>query len=121
MGLQGYVGSAEDQRRIRRQEKEREDRKKQFEDKKKRSDANVDAAGLRQFGAGTSEVLQCLHSCFCMCICLQKSTLTCLSRHGLQMQRDMLCICQHACSNETHFLDRRLLLHHLRAFCIAGG
>ena len=56
MGLQGYVGSAEDQRRIRRQEKEREDRKKQFEDKKKQSDANVDAAGLRQFGTGTTEV-----------------------------------------------------------------
>ncbi len=53
MGLQGYVGSAEDQRRIRRQEKEREDRKRQFEDKKKQSDANVDAAGLRQFGTGT--------------------------------------------------------------------
>ena len=56
MGLQGYVGSAEDQRRIRRQEKEREERKKQFEDKKKQSDANVDGAGLRQFGAGTAEV-----------------------------------------------------------------
>ncbi|CAL5228756.1 g11943 [Coccomyxa viridis] len=56
MGLQGYVGSAEDQRRIRRQEKEREERKRQFEDKKKQSDANVDAAGLRQFGTGTSEL-----------------------------------------------------------------
>ena len=56
MGLQGYVGSAEDQRRIRRQEKEREERKKQFEEKKKQSDANVDAAGLRQFGTGTAEV-----------------------------------------------------------------
>ena len=56
MGLQGYVGSAEDQRRIRRQEKDREERKKQFEDKKKQSDANVDGAGLRQFGTGTAEV-----------------------------------------------------------------
>ncbi|CAK0782364.1 hypothetical protein CVIRNUC_005652 [Coccomyxa viridis] len=56
MGLQGYVGSAEDQRRIRRQEKDREERKKQFEDKKKQSDANVDGAGLRQFGTGTAEL-----------------------------------------------------------------
>lgn len=56
MGLQGYVGSAEDQRRIRRQEKEREDRRNEFEKKKLQSDANVDAAGLRKFGAGVSEV-----------------------------------------------------------------
>lgn len=56
MGLQGYVGSAEDQRRIRRQEKEREEKKKQFEKLKQQSDANVDAAGIRQFGVGTSEV-----------------------------------------------------------------
>ena len=56
MGLQGYVGSAEDQRRIRRQEKEREEKKKEFEKAKQQSDANVDGSGLRQFGAGTSEV-----------------------------------------------------------------
>ncbi|CAL8471113.1 g10655 [Coccomyxa elongata] len=58
MGLQGYVGSAEDQRRIRRQEKEREEKKKQFEKAKQQSDANVDGSGLRQFGAGTSETLE---------------------------------------------------------------
>jgi protein FAM50 len=65
MGLQGYVGSAEDQRRIRRQEKEREERRKEFEQKKQQSDANVDAAGFRKFGAGTSEALSAfplLHS-----------------------------------------------------------
>lgn len=55
MGLQGYVGNADDQRRIRRQEKEREEKKAQYEKKKAQSDANVDAAGLRVFGAGTSE------------------------------------------------------------------
>ncbi|KAK9807062.1 hypothetical protein WJX72_012353 [[Myrmecia] bisecta] len=58
MGLQGYVGSSEDARRIRRQEKEREEQKKKFNERIKASDANVDAAGLRQFGAGVSEVLE---------------------------------------------------------------
>ncbi len=67
MGLQGYVGSGEDQRRIRRQEKEREEKKKLYEKAKEQSDANVEGAGLRQFGAGTSEVstlehLQIIHS-----------------------------------------------------------
>lgn len=56
MGLQGYVGNAEDVRRIRRQEKQRESEKKKFEDLRKASAANIDAAGLRQFGAGASEV-----------------------------------------------------------------
>jgi hypothetical protein len=56
MGLDGYVGSAEDTRRIRRQEKQREEQKKKFEDLKKQSDANVDAAGLRQFGTAKTEV-----------------------------------------------------------------
>lgn len=58
MGLQGYVGNAEDVRRIRRQEKQRESEKKKFEDLRKASAANIDAAGLRQFGAGASEVSQ---------------------------------------------------------------
>lgn len=53
-GMGGYVGSSEDQRRILRQEKEREAQRRQFEDEKKKlENAN---AGLRQFGAGTSEV-----------------------------------------------------------------
>jgi len=55
MGLQGYVGGAEDVQRIRRQEKKREEEKKKFEEQKKRSDANVDAAGIKQFGAGKME------------------------------------------------------------------
>lgn len=58
MGLQGYVGSSEDKRRIARQEKQREEERKKFEDRKKQSDANVNAAGLRQFGAGSTEVLE---------------------------------------------------------------
>ena len=56
--MQGYVGNAEDVRRIRRQEKQRESEKKKFEDLRKASAANIDAAGLRQFGAGASEVRQ---------------------------------------------------------------
>lgn len=56
MGLQGYVGNAEDVRRIRRQEKQRESEKKKFDDLRAASAANIDAAGLRQFGAGASEV-----------------------------------------------------------------
>lgn len=47
----GYVGTAEDKRRIARQEKEREEAKKKFEDAK-----NVTTQGLREFGTGTSEV-----------------------------------------------------------------
>jgi len=37
------------------QEKKREEEKKKFEEQKKRSDANVDAAGVKQFGAGKME------------------------------------------------------------------
>jgi hypothetical protein len=56
MGLEGYVGNSADVQRIRRQEKQREQQKKQFEELKAASDAKVDQAGLRQFGAGASEV-----------------------------------------------------------------
>ncbi len=56
MGLDGYVGTAEDSRRIMRQEKQREEQRKKYEALKKQSDANVDAAGLRQFGAAKTEV-----------------------------------------------------------------
>lgn len=62
MGLQGYVGSGEDQRRISRYEKDREEKKRKFEAQKQQSDANIDAAGLRVFGAGTSEARACLPS-----------------------------------------------------------
>jgi protein FAM50 len=56
MGLDGYVGTAEDARRIMRQEKQREEQRKKYEALKKQSDANVDAAGLRQFGSAKTEV-----------------------------------------------------------------
>ena len=49
----GYVGTFEDQKRIRRQEAEREEQKRQHEEAKRKAAAG---AGLRTFGAGTSEV-----------------------------------------------------------------
>ena len=67
MGLQGYVGNAEDQKRIARYEKQRAEKSAAFEKQKAQSDANVDAAGLRVFGAGTSEVP-------CACACMPWST-----------------------------------------------
>lgn len=42
----------------RRYEKKREAQQKAAEDAKKQSDANVDAAGLRKFGAGQAEALE---------------------------------------------------------------
>lgn len=51
-----YIGSAEDARRIRKQEEQREQQRKEFEERKKRGESNVDSAGLRQFGAGQAEV-----------------------------------------------------------------
>lgn len=44
--------------RIRRYEKKREAQQKAAEQQKQQSDANVDAAGLRQFGAGQAEALE---------------------------------------------------------------
>lgn len=57
MGLQGYVGSSQDETRIHRQEKEREDERKRIAELKKETEAKVISAGLRRFGTGTSEVL----------------------------------------------------------------
>ena len=69
MGLQGYVGNAEDQKRIARYEKQRQEKAAEFEKQKKQSDANVDAAGLRVFGAGTSEVPRvCASMPLCACL-----------------------------------------------------
>ena len=59
MGLQGYVGSGEDVRRIRRQEQQLEDERKKREAEKQQREANVSAAGFRQFGKGAAEVLVC--------------------------------------------------------------
>ena len=56
MGLDGYVGNAHDDMRIRAEQKKREEERKRFEELKRQSDANVSKAGLRQFGVATSEV-----------------------------------------------------------------
>lgn len=56
-GMGGYVGSAEDQRRIARQEKERSEQRKHFEETKRKMESGA-GAGLRQFGTGTSELLE---------------------------------------------------------------
>lgn len=53
----GYVGSAEDQRRILRQQKERDQHQQQIQDARKKAEAAANA-GLRQFGAGTTEALE---------------------------------------------------------------
>ena len=52
----GYVGTAEDAARIRRQEKQREEQRKKFEALAKESKDRADGAGLRQFGTSTEEV-----------------------------------------------------------------
>ena len=62
MGLQGYVGSGEDVRRIRRQEQQREEERKKTEAEKQQREANVSAAGFRQFGKGAAEVHTHKHS-----------------------------------------------------------
>mmetsp|Transcript_8090 Transcript_8090/g.24049 ORF Transcript_8090/g.24049 Transcript_8090/m.24049 type:complete len:261 (-) Transcript_8090:658-1440(-) len=51
----GYVGSAEATMRLRKYEKRRELQQQAAEEAKRQSDANVDAAGLRQFGVGQAE------------------------------------------------------------------
>lgn len=51
-----YIGSAEDARRIRKQEEDREKQRKEFELRRQQGESNVDGAGLRQFGAGTTDV-----------------------------------------------------------------
>ena len=66
----GYVGSHEDMRRIRRQQEQRDKEAKEFEDRKKQSDANVTSAGLRSFGAGVSDVHIFLPSRFRKCTLL---------------------------------------------------
>lgn len=53
MGLQGYVGSAEDQSRIRRLEKEREEERQRLETAKK--EATSQPAGFRNWRQGTVE------------------------------------------------------------------
>ena len=62
MGLQGYVGSGEDVRRIRRQEQQLEEERSKREAEKQQREANVSAAGFRQFGKGAAEVHLCPYS-----------------------------------------------------------
>ena len=56
MGLQGYVGNAADQARIRRLEQERQDEKERLEKAKAASAAKP--AGFRQWEHGASEVVE---------------------------------------------------------------
>ena len=53
-GMGGYVGSAEDQRRILHQQKEREEQRRQYEEAKKKAEATATAPALRQFGTSSS-------------------------------------------------------------------
>ena len=57
-----YIGSAEDSRRIRKQQEEREKQKLEFERRKKEGESNVDGAGLRQFGAAKTDVMFSMRS-----------------------------------------------------------
>ncbi|PRW18417.1 XAP5 CIRCADIAN TIMEKEEPER [Chlorella sorokiniana] len=54
-GMGGYVGSSKDKKRIEQQLKEREEQHKKFEEAKKAAAAG---AGLRQFGAASSEAIE---------------------------------------------------------------
>eukprot|EP00887_Chlorella_sp_A99_P001552 scaffold8.g1552.t1 len=51
----GYVGTVQDEKRIRRQEAEREEQRRQYEEAKRKAAVG---AGLREFGAGTSEAVE---------------------------------------------------------------
>lgn len=55
---QGYVGTSQDVNRIRRQEKQREEERKNFEELQKQKRDGVQTAGLRQFGVSKTEVLE---------------------------------------------------------------
>ena len=75
MGLQGYVGSGEDVRRIRRQEQQLEEERKKRETEKQQREANVSAAGFRQFGKGAAEVFLAVPVLlYTDCKCLSQSS-----------------------------------------------
>lgn len=64
MFADGYVGTAEDSVRIRRQQKEREKERKKFEELAKAKHDEAAQAGLKQFAATTTEVMPrttCIH------------------------------------------------------------
>ena len=59
MGAQGYVGSSHDAARVRRQQEARERERAEFEAAQARSQAAVQAGGLRTFtGNASSEALE---------------------------------------------------------------
>lgn len=58
MGLQGYVGTGNDQQRILRQNQEREEERRKFEEAKSRAEQGGTKNAFKQFGAGTSETLE---------------------------------------------------------------
>lgn len=58
MGADGYVGTAQDSQRIRRQEKQREEQRKKFEEQQQQQREKVLNAGLKQFGSSTSEAYE---------------------------------------------------------------
>jgi protein FAM50 len=58
MYANGYVGTAQDAQRIRRQEKQREEQRKKFEEEQKAQRDKVLNAGLKQFGSSKSEAYE---------------------------------------------------------------
>jgi hypothetical protein len=54
----GYVGTAQDAARIRRQEKQREEQRKKFEEQQQQQRDKVLNAGLKQFGSSKSEAYE---------------------------------------------------------------
>jgi protein FAM50 len=54
----GYVGTAQDSQRIRRQEKQREEQRKKYEDQQAQQREKVLNAGLKQFGSSKSEAYE---------------------------------------------------------------
>ncbi|QDZ17841.1 XAP5 circadian clock regulator [Chloropicon primus] len=59
MGLQGYVGTGTDVQRIRRQEKEREEERRKYEEARTRvEEGSVKANAFKEFGKATSETLE---------------------------------------------------------------
>lgn len=53
---QGYVGTAEDAAKLRRLEKQREEKRKAFEAQQQKTLEKGAAGALRQFGASATEV-----------------------------------------------------------------
>ena len=57
MGRQGYVGTSGDVHRIQRQQKEREEERKRFEEARRRAE-DAPSTTFKQFGAGKGETLE---------------------------------------------------------------